>query len=164
MLTNSIVKFKTKGSLASIIQDGFDGVLRDYLASDKSQIIKIAQKIRKNFEGDVYLEVKYPYGFRERRIEILLKDEKSYFLIKIISDAVKVDKEAILLDQLISEIIPNMCISPYGVLIVNKEVKSSVIKDVARNLKNKFIFIQDQDLNNQAKKIKLKDFKDGIFS
>lgn len=149
MPSNFIVKFLTKGSLNSIIDGKFDGIERDYLISDKNKILRYAINLKNKIDCSIFLEVKYQFGFRDKRIEIVLNQGNIFALVKIISDNAKLDQEVLNLDNIITDIKKNTNINIDGLIIAENKIKPEVIESIKSIITNDFTFLDLNELKDK---------------
>lgn len=141
----------------SIITGNPNGISRDYFISElsdkNSYIIYYAGLIRDLLQVSLGVSVKVNYGFRESRIEIAFLFQNKLFLVKIVKQDVKLDKEAIKLDLIIDEIKSrNQNVDIFGCLLVDDIDKfNTVFASASKILKNKFILLSSQDILNKNK-------------
>ena len=149
-----MIKLITNATIESIINCSPDGLEKNYLVTDDknktNRIIHIANQLNKSLDKPVVIEAKYKYGFRSTRIEIAFFDN-ALFLLKIVSDFTKTDKEAIKLDSIISKIKSDYSnIMIVGCIVLDCEYDNDVVNNIKNILKNKFIFINAKTIEDRG--------------
>jgi hypothetical protein len=101
-------KFNFNSTLASIIHGEPDGVVREHLINYASleknqQLINYAYDLESALNDNVLLAVKFPFGSRSKRIEIVFKTSKFIVLCKFTSSN-RIDQAALELQSIISSI------------------------------------------------------------
>jgi hypothetical protein len=99
-------KFNFNSTLESIIQNKPDGVTRecliDYENSDKDQqLINYSYDIENSINVKVFLSVKFPYGSRPKRIELVFFHQNFISICKF-SNTKSVDQSSLELQSIIS--------------------------------------------------------------
>jgi hypothetical protein len=155
-----IIKFLVKGSFESIVNNSFDGVERRYLPDNKNMLLKTALLFNKKIKCDLFLETKYPFGFREKRIEIILRNGNQLFIVKIVRNLSSLDKEALVLDNIISDIKKyNYKLKVVGLLFTEGPAKKEVIDDIRVILQNDFMFLNKNQIDQLEEKIGLEELE-----
>ena len=140
-----MIKLITNSTIQSIIKGTPDGIEKSYLVSGRenklNKIIYVASLLKKGLGNQVAIEAKYNYGFRNIRIEIAFLKDK-LFLLKILSDFKKIDKEAIKIDAIISKMkVDYGNIEIVGCIVLDCDYKENVIDSVKSILNNNLVFI-----------------------
>lgn len=148
-----MIKLITNATVESLIKKTPDGLEKSYLLVDNknrvNRIIHIANELNKNSNGLLSIEAKYKYGFRNVRIEIAFFDG-ALFLIKIVNNFRKIDKESIKLNSIISKMKSDYKnIQIFGCIILDCLCQKNIIDNVKKLLTNKFIFV---DINKIEEK------------
>ena len=99
-------KFNFNSTLLSIVRGAPDGIFResliDYADPNKDQqIINHAFDIKEAINCEMFLSVKFPYGSRPKRIEIVFELDEFVVLCKF-TNSKKVDEAALELQTIIS--------------------------------------------------------------
>ena len=150
-------KFNFNSTLASIVTGEPDGVDRecliDYLDLDKDQqLINHAFDIEGAINAKVFLSVKFPYGSRPKRIEIVFKTDKFVVLCKF-TNSKRVDEAALELQKIISSTEGNVNDRLYKGLVFYPDSNQKAITD-------KFATDQLPDIKFED----IKNLKSGKFS
>jgi len=105
-----VFRLNTNANLIDILRSNDSGVYRDYLLDNTQSLNRLNQiilyaSIIKNKNYVPFIEVKFTskYGRREKRIEIVSKNNNEFVLYKL-SKASKFDKDALELSNLIIEV------------------------------------------------------------
>lgn len=136
-----IIKLNVGSNIIDISQSLDSGTSREYIdlgIKSKKQsdlIISLAGKLSESNYEFVGIESKYMFGKRNKRLEIVFKDEKTIHVIKI-SKQKKFDKDAIDLDNLITDIINKYKISIKGIILLTDDFDSKVVNDYSNSMKN----------------------------
>jgi len=136
-----IIKLNVGSNIIDISQNIDSGTFREYIdlgIKSKKQsdlIISLAGKLSENDFEFVGIESKYMFGKRNKRLEIVFKDQKTIHVIKI-SKQKKFDKDAIDLDNLITDIINKYKISIKGIIILTDDFDTKVVNDYSNSMKN----------------------------
>lgn len=149
-----MIKIITNSTIKSIINGNPDGLEKNYLISkDKSRMnrmIYIVNELKKNLNKPLSIEAKYKYGFRNVRIEIAFFDE-TLFLLKIVSDFRKIDKEAIKLDSIITKIKNEYkSLKVIGCMVLECRYDENVISNIKKILNNNFSFIELREIETNG--------------
>jgi hypothetical protein len=83
------VQLNTKANILEIVKDESSGILRTYLLSNNfknklEKIVFVANTIKEKICSNIFIEVKYPLGRRDKRIEIVSIDNSRVTLYKIV--------------------------------------------------------------------------------
>lgn len=141
------VKLHTKSDLLSILKSNPNGVIRNYLlniypSSKPEKIVYLSNALVDLFTTNVFIEVKYPYSLRVKRIEICFLRNNNLYLCKI-SNSKEFDKDAIEMDYLISDIVKNLDIAAdkiFGLIFIEGDFKITILSPFKKKLKNNFLF------------------------
>ena len=133
------------------------GITREYLVintDDKDNyIIFWAGKIKEACpEVTISINAKFKYGYRNVKIEIAFFNSKSLFLVKALKNPAKLGKEALKLDLIISDLKLQQCYTNETVgcfLVANKSSFLNDFNEISKSLKNKFIFITENEIINK---------------
>jgi hypothetical protein len=107
-----IITLKTKGDVSSLITEKFNGSETKFLVPDlpktkQERLMNLLYNLVDKLEGfEVLHEGKIDYGFRNKRIEIVIYKKPILFLGEI-SDLKKIDKKILELDNVITNEIQN---------------------------------------------------------
>jgi hypothetical protein len=150
-------KFNFNSTLASIVIGEPDGVVRecliDYLDLDKDQqLINHAFDVEQASNAKVFMSVKFPYGSRPKRIEMVFKVDEFIVLCKF-TNSKRVDEAALELQTIISTAKGNTNDQLYRGLVIYPDNKQKVITD-------KFATNQLPDIRYED----IKNLKSGKFS
>ena len=150
-------KFNFNSTLFSIISGAPDGVVRDclidYADLDKDQqLINHAFDIESAIDKEVFLSVKFPYGSRPKRIEIVFVVDEFIILCKF-TNSKRVDEAALELQTIISSAKEGMGCKPLKGLVIYPDNNQKAITD-------KFATDQLPDIRFED----IKNLKSGKFS
>ncbi len=150
-------KFNFNSTLASIVIGEPDGVVRecliDYADLDKDQqLINHAFDVEGVIKTKVFLSVKFPYGSRPKRIEMVFKIDEFVVLCKFTSSK-RVDEAALELQTIISSAEGNGNKRLYKGLVIYPDITQKAITD-------KFATDQLPDIRFED----IKNLKSGKFS
>lgn len=106
-----ILQLNTKNNLIDIVKGIDNGIYREYLVENHpnnrlSRLIYSAFKIKEKYKFEPFIEVKYEYGSRNKRLEIVYKDDRTFNLCKI-SNFKEFDKDTLELQSVIANILDN---------------------------------------------------------
>ena len=143
--------------MASIVIGQPDGVVRecliDYLDLDKNQqLINHAFDVEGAINAQVFLSVKFPYGSRPKRIEMVFKIDKFIVLCKF-TNSKRIDEAALELQTIISSAKGNANDKLYKGLVIYPNNNQKAITD-------KFATDQLPDIRFED----IKNLKSGKFS
>jgi hypothetical protein len=154
-------KFNFNSTLASITKGKPDGIVRECLIDmsdvDKDQqLVNNAFSVEKAVGSKVYISVKFPYGSRPKRIEIVFKLEPFVVLCKF-TNSKKVDEAALDLQTIISS--------------ANEDCAHNLYKGLVIYPGNNQIVITDKFATNQIPDVRFEELKNlksgnlhGIFN
>jgi len=147
------IKIPVKGSIESLIKGRFDGIERFYLVNDSTKkgnlLIIIIDKLQKKIPKDTVIiyEAKYSMGFRNKRIDIAIWNQKSLLLCKLVNKSSGIDKGAVYLDTIITHIKSHLGIDNIvGCIICRNSPAKTTLMHIRKILTNKFIFVQSEDI------------------
>ena len=146
-MNKNIFTINCNSSLKSIINNEEDGLYKNFLINPNSQtkenkILYLSQKISEN-NNKTFLKVKFSYGRRDKRIEVVKKSNKIINLYKI-SSAKKLDRDAFELDEIIDvakERYISQKIDFVGILVLKILPDNSILQSIQNNLSNKITFM-----------------------
>jgi len=152
-MNKKIINLNVKSRLNDIVSGISGGVVRQYIKVDDPQnknekIIFFSAQFVKN-KIDVFIEVKYKYLRRDKRIEIVTLKDNLISLYKI-SKTQTLDKDAIEIDQILTNIkleYKNSNFKFIGNLIIGNIESELIINSINNALLNEVNFIIDRDLN-----------------
>ena len=150
-MIKKIVSLNSKSSFEDIVfMSKNSGLLNQYImlsnpTNKNEKIIKTAFNL-KTHKNHIFIEVKYPLGRRDKRLEIVTRDKN---LIKIykISKLTSADQEALEIDEILTNIkakYKNSDKEFYGVLVFEQLPVKSVIESISKILSNKITFVQNE--------------------
>ena len=148
-----IINIKTKGNIKSLIENNFNGLETNFIVKDKlrvkrDKILNLIAYLKDNLLGyDFIYEGKINYGFRNKRIDVVIYNNPVLFLGNY-SELKKADKKAVHLDQII-DLEKNkkeygktkIC----GCLFLEGDLSKNVIDNIRNLLNNEFIFLNIND-------------------
>ncbi|MDC1357725.1 hypothetical protein N8310_09080 [Pseudomonadota bacterium] len=152
-MNKKVINLNVKSRLNDIVSGISGGVVRQYIKVDDPQnknekIIFFSAQFVKN-KIDVFIEVKYKYLRRDKRIEIVTLKDNLISLYKI-SKTQTLDKDAIEIDQILTNIkleYKNSNFKFIGNLIIGNIESELIINSINNALLNEVNFIIDRDLN-----------------
>lgn len=145
-----IVNIKTKCELIDVFNSTNSCTDRQYLISNVfknkiDKIVYVASVLKSDLGCEPYIEVKYDFGRRPKRIEIVYKNQNSFYLCKITKFS-EFDKDALELNAILQDIINNNTIKNFqlfGLLVFMSDYNEDIVLN----------FIETQGLLLQHKKI-----------
>ena len=146
----SILSVNCKANLLELLADKPSGVNREYIlehnnATRLGQLVLYSSLLIKN-NITPYIEVKFvsKYSKREKRIELITKEEKKITIYKVSSFS-KYDKDALELVNIITEIQEKFTeLDVYGVLLfaekkTNIDFINKSLKTITKNVTGEYI-------------------------
>ena len=104
-MASKIIDINTNSTLDSIIKNKSDGIVKKFLLDSdiklKNQEILTFYKYIEVNNFEFFFKVKFPYGRRIKRIELVSKFENTFYIYKI-SNKSNLDKDIFELDEIIS--------------------------------------------------------------
>jgi hypothetical protein len=84
-----IIEINTKSDFIKVVNDKPSGIPRKYLVTDifknkLEKIVFVASVLKKQESSNVFIEMKYPLGRRDKRIEIVTIENKVINICKIV--------------------------------------------------------------------------------
>jgi hypothetical protein len=106
-----IITLNTKSDLISFLEKKASGTERQYLVSEVfknklDKIVFVAAQLIKQFNAIPLIEVKYKFGRREKRLEIVYTSNDILHVCKI-TNMTEFDKDVLELDMVIKDTITN---------------------------------------------------------
>jgi len=140
-------KFNFNSTLSSIVKSEPDGSLRDCLIdyntpNKAQQLVNHAYDIEKSIKNKVFLYVKYPFGSRPKRIEIVLRIGKFIVLCKF-TNSKRVDEAALELQSIISNVKTSTQEYIFKGLVIYHQNGQKVISDLFATVKLPDIKFED---------------------
>lgn len=148
-----------KGSIDSIINNKFDGLKRIYLLQNTNKnvdvLLRIIAKLQKVLSKDtkIVFEAKYRMGYRDKRIDIAIWNNKNLILCKFVSDRTKIDKGALYLDAIISRVREKLdAKKSISGCVISKNILGKIfLMRINKILTNKVIFVRLEDIFKAVK-------------
>ena len=137
-----IVAINTGADVIEILKGNESGKDREYILPDISShkqsdlIISLAHHLKKYRFDFIGIECKYNYGKRNKRLEIVYCNNNKITIIKI-SKQKKFDKDAIELDNIVTDIISRNNQVVIGLLLISDNYQEIIMNSFAMKLKNK---------------------------
>ena len=104
-MASKIIDINTNSTLDSIIKNKSDGIVKKFLLDSdiklKNQEILTFYKYIEVNNFEFFFKVKFPYGRRIKRIELVSKFKNNFCIYKI-SNKSNIDKDIFELDEIIS--------------------------------------------------------------
>ncbi len=148
-MSKQIVLLNAKSSFKYIVyhkKTGFEN--KNIKLSNSNKKNELIIRVASNFKEhgvEVFIEVKYPFGMRNKRLEIVSRNQKIIKIYKI-SKTNFFDKDALEIDQVLTEIKNEFNDSGkefIGVLLFEQLPQNKVIEYVKKILSNKVDFMQN---------------------
>ena len=142
-----IVVINTGADVIKILNGYKSGKFREYILPNISSnrqsdlIISLSHHLNKYSFDFIGIYCKYNYGKRNKRLEIVYYNNNKITIIKI-SKKRKFDKDAIELDNIITDIISRTNQTVIGLLLISDHYKKIIMNSFTVSLKNK-IYIKD---------------------
>lgn len=140
------IKLVSNSDLGSLIEGLQNGIESEFLlnqnpSTHKEKIIFLAD-ILLNRVGTLGLEVKYLYGRRNKRFELVFRHKKIVYICKLSSFS-KFDQDGLELDTVISDIKENSDLTANfrGIVILEGLFDQSILDNFSSKLKNPIFFI-----------------------
>lgn len=146
-MNKNIFTINCNSSLKSIINNEEDGLYKNFLINPNSEtkenkILSFSQKISES-NNKTFLKVKFCYGRRDKRIEVVKKSNELINLYKISSEK-KLDRDAFELDEIIDvakDRYMSQKIDFVGILVLKILPDNSILQSIQNNLSNPITFM-----------------------
>lgn len=141
-----IIKLNVGSNLIDVSQNLDSGSIREYIDygnTSKKQndlIISLAGILSESNYDFVGIECKYLFGKRDKRLEVVFKYDNIIYIVKI-SKQKKFDKDAIELDNIISDISQKHNISIKGFVLLIDEFHNDIIESYSKSMQNSIAFL-----------------------
>ncbi len=141
-----IIKLNVGSNLIDVSQNLDSGSIREYIDSGNASkkqndlIITLAGILSESNYDFVGIECKYLFGKRDKRLEVVFKYDNIIYIVKI-SKQKKFDKDAIELDNIISDISQKHNISIKGFVLLIDEFNNDIIASYSNSMQNSIAFL-----------------------
>jgi hypothetical protein len=141
-----IIKLNVGSNLIDVSQNLDSGSIREYIDSGNASkkqndlIITLAGILSESNYDFVGIECKYLFGKRDKRLEVIFKYDNIIYIVKI-SKQKKFDKDAIELDNIISDISQKHNISIKGFVLLIDEFNNDIIESYSNSMQNSITFL-----------------------
>lgn len=141
-----IIKLNVRSNLIDVSKNIDSGNIREYIdlgnASKKQNdlIITLAGVLSESNYDFVGIECKYLFGKRDKRLEVVFKYDNIIHIVKI-SKQKKFDKDAIELDNIISDISQKHNLSIKGFVLLTDEFNNDIIESYSKSMQNSIAFL-----------------------
>ncbi len=141
-----IIKLNVGSNLIDVSQNLDSGSIREYIDSGNASkkqndlIITLAGILSESNYDFVGIECKYLFGKRDKRLEVVFKYDNIIYIVKI-SKQKKFDKDAIELDNIISDISQKHNISIKGFVLLIDEFNNDIIESYSNSMQNSIAFL-----------------------
>lgn len=145
-------EFNFNSTLESLVNNFPNGINRECLidyedANKDQQLINHAYTLKKILNNDIFLSVKFPYGSRPKRIEIVFFFEGFLVLTKLTSSK-KIDQASLELQSIITSAKSlNNPVPIKGLVFYFSKVEKAVTDKFARELVPDIRFLSIDNLN-----------------
>ncbi|MBS1578316.1 MAG: hypothetical protein JST29_01595 [Bacteroidetes bacterium] len=137
-----IITLNTKSDLISFLENKLSGTQRQYLISDEfknklNKIVYVANELNQKLKVNPIIEVKYSFGRREKRLEIVYNSKGIFHICKI-TNMTEFDKDAIELEMIIRDLTTKKLIAENlicGVLLFYGDYNIEIVSDFLTNSK-----------------------------
>ena len=147
-MASKIIDINTNSTLDSIIKNKSDGIVKKYLLDSdiklKNQEILTFYKYIEVNNFEFFFKVKFPYGRRIKRIELVSKFKNNFYIYKI-SNKSNIDKDIFELDEIISLIKEKYNATKFifeGFIGTTILPNNEVINSIQENLSNFITYIK----------------------
>ena len=135
-----IITLNTKSDLISLLANKSSGTERQYIVTEVfknklDKIVFVANELNQKLKTNPNIEVKYSFGRREKRLEIVYNSKEALHICKI-TNMVEFDKDAIELEMIIKDTIIKKLIDVNricGVLIFMGDYNIDVVSEFLSN-------------------------------
>jgi len=153
-----MIRIFTKCSIQSILMNSPDGIVRDYLTTSNptsrlEDLVALSVLFQKQCpSGHPYIETKIRYGSRDKRIELIFKNNHDLYFCKITNNK-KFDKDMLDLDDVITSI-SDCHLDEYKLMLVfvikGEFNQESVQSFLDRHVKINAVFYSYRDVIQQG--------------